>query len=508
MVPETAAEAATGTPSDRYRLRDGVRRRGDLLVALRPLTVSRLNGSGRAIADALSRTSFATPESLAAETGQPVETVAPFLDRLQDRGFLDWRPGRDDSARPPVSVVVTVRNGSAHLEGCLDALAALTYADYEVVLVDDGSTDGTVEQAHSHRLSRTGTLRVIEVGAPEDPLGIGTSRNRGVDAATHDVVAFTDVDCRPSPTWLDDLVPYLAGADIVGGRVRPHGEACLSGYERLHSSLDMGTRPGHVDPESGTPYLPTANLVASREVVETVEFPAQNVGEDVDFCWHAVDADFEVVYVPTGPVGHDYRRPLAAFSSRRADYGRSEALLSRPSPGGPAVPLPLPSGLLPVLVLSATVGSETWRLGALLLAVVVGTAIGTRDALAYLGIRAAVPAGTYLGSRVRAGVSSVYAVASETSRYYSLPLGTVACGCALAGAATIATAIGVGLAFSIAYPTVIDYLVRRPGMSVARYVLLSVIDDLSYQVGAYRGALRYRSVGHLAPWNRFSVTLA
>jgi len=499
---------ATASPFDRYRLRDDVRCQGNLLVSLRPLTVSRLNSTGSAIASALSQESFTTPETLGDETGQDVETVANFLDRLHDRGFLDWRPGRDDSSRPPVSVVVTVRNGSDHLEGCMDALAALTYPDYEVVLVDGGSTDGTVETATTHRLATSGTLRVVEVGSADDPLGIGASRNRGVEAATNDVVAFTDADCRPSPTWLSDLVPYLAGTDVVGGRIRPHDEDSVSGYEGHHSSLDMGDRPEHVDPTGGTPYLPTANLIAHREVLEAVGFSSQNVGEDVDFCWRANDAGYDIVYVPTGSVEHDYRKTLKEFSSRRSDYGGSEALLSRASTDGTRVPIRLVPALLLALALFAVFGTVTWQPEALVFATGLGTVLGARGVLTYLGIRSAVPVGAYLGSRARAGLSGLYALAREVSRYYSLPLCVVAVGCAVAGAVTTATILGVGLTFATAYPIGTDYVVRRPELSVSRYVFLSVLDDVSYQVGAYRGAVRYGAAGHLTPWNRFRVTIA
>ena len=75
-----------------------------------------------------------------------------------------------------------------------------------------------------------------------EELGIGASRNRGVKAASHDVTAFTDADCRPRPEWLADLAPTLAAHDLVGGRIWPAGETPADAYEGMKSSLDMGAR--------------------------------------------------------------------------------------------------------------------------------------------------------------------------------------------------------------------------------------------------------------------------
>ncbi|MFT4923895.1 MAG: cellulose synthase/poly-beta-1,6-N-acetylglucosamine synthase-like glycosyltransferase, partial [Haloarculaceae archaeon] len=289
-----------------FRLRDAVSLEGPVLFSCSPLSVTRLNEAARTVVDALDTQTFLDPPTVAGRVGMDTQPVASLLTQLQDRGFLDWKPGGDPEYTPLVSVVVTTLNSASDLGACLDALDGLAYPNYEVVLVDGGSTDRTVELARDHDLAADGRLQVVEPDPGEAPLSIGAGRNRGVAAAAGEVVAFTDADCRPREEWLADLVPCLAVHDVVGGRIRPAGDAPVDSYEGDHSSLDMGPRSARVDPDSNTPYLPTASLLARRAVVESVPFPDRNIAEDVAFCWGALDDGFDVVYHAGGVVEHAY----------------------------------------------------------------------------------------------------------------------------------------------------------------------------------------------------------
>ena len=463
---------------------------------------------------ALSGRSFRRPAAVAAEVDLDAASVASLLERLHRRGFLEWVPDRDPAHRPPVSVVVTVRDDRERLRACLDALAALDYPDYEVVVVDDGSTDGTPAAAREHALADGGRLRVVEVGSSTAPLGIGASRNRGVAAARHDVIAFTDADCRPRPAWLAELVPCLAAHDVVGGRVRPAGDAPADAYEDVHSSLDMGGHAARVDPDGGTPYLPTANLVGRRSVFETVPFPARNVAEDVDVCRRAIEAGYDVVYAATGVVEHDYRSSLRAFAARRADYGASEALLAAEYGHGGAVPVPLEPvvGLVAALVATLVGGLAA----GLAVGAVAGVLLAGRELVGvarhHRRLGGLVDRSTVVRSRLRSGLSTAYALAREAARYYALPLalggaGAIAAAVAVRGPVAVVLSTGaallVGLGGAVALPAVVDYAVHRPAVSPPRYAAFYLADHLGYQRGVYRGAVAHRTVAHLSPAARF-----
>lgn len=120
-------------------------------------------------------------------------------------------------ARAVVSVVVPVRNRAALLERTLDALGQQTLRDHEVVVIDDGSTDGSPEVAE-RRAAADARVRVVRTGGA----GAVAARRVGVATAIADLLAFTDSDCVPEPEWLEAGVARLrAGADVVQGATRP-----------------------------------------------------------------------------------------------------------------------------------------------------------------------------------------------------------------------------------------------------------------------------------------------
>ena len=100
------------------------------------------------------------------------------------------------------SIVVSNWNGRADLERCLPCLAAQTFADHEVIVADNGSTDGSLELVREHFPG----VRLLELGAN---LGFATANNRGFEAAGGHYIALLNNDTEPAPTWLAELVACL-----------------------------------------------------------------------------------------------------------------------------------------------------------------------------------------------------------------------------------------------------------------------------------------------------------
>ncbi len=118
---------------------------------------------------------------------------------------------------PRVSVVVPVRDRRALLRRCLDALAAQTVDDYEVIVIDDGSRDGSADEAWADAAAGR-PVRLIE----GDGRGAVAARTLGVASARGDVLAFTDSDCEPESGWLAaGLRAIEEGADVVQGATLP-----------------------------------------------------------------------------------------------------------------------------------------------------------------------------------------------------------------------------------------------------------------------------------------------
>ena len=99
-------------------------------------------------------------------------------------------------------------NAARTLPACLTSLAQLNYPDYEVILVDDGSTDTTLAIAAQHP-----DVRYLRHPTNH---GLSVARNTGIEAATGELVAFTDADCRADPDWLYYIVGDLLNSAFVG----------------------------------------------------------------------------------------------------------------------------------------------------------------------------------------------------------------------------------------------------------------------------------------------------
>lgn len=117
---------------------------------------------------------------------------------------------------PRVSVVVPVYNVEAYLDECLRSILSQTVDDFEVVVVDDGSTDDSMEIAERHADQ---DRRIKLVRQPNG--GLGQARNTGVEAAEGEFLSFVDSDDRLPPEALELLLSALdkTGSDFATGNI-------------------------------------------------------------------------------------------------------------------------------------------------------------------------------------------------------------------------------------------------------------------------------------------------
>ena len=229
--------------------------------------------------------------------------------------------GAADGPPPPrVSVVVCTYNGSRTLAGCLQALSRLDYPDYEVVVVDDGSTDATPDVAARFPFARY--QRQVN-------LGLSAARNAGLAAATGRVVAYTDDDCEPDPRWLRYLVAAMEdqGVEAIGGpNVPPAGDGWVA-----HCVAASPGGPAHVMLDDRlAEHVPGCNMAFDREALQAIGgFDAQFrvAGDDVDVCWRLLDAGRRIGFAPGALVWHHRRTSVGAYLRQQRGYGRAEAML-------------------------------------------------------------------------------------------------------------------------------------------------------------------------------------
>jgi GT2 family glycosyltransferase len=221
--------------------------------------------------------------------------------------------------RPKVSVVVCSYNGGPTLGQCLESLGQVEYDDYEVIVVDDGSTDDTPEI-----LKRFPWVRAIR----QANQGLSAARNAGLQAATGEVIAYTDSDCFVDADWLTLLIAQLqhSGAAAVGGpNLSPE-----DGWLAACVAASPG-QPTHVlESDQVAEHIPGCNMAFRREALEAINgFDPQyrKAGDDVDVCWRLQQSGRWITFAPGAFVWHHRRQGPRAYLKQQAGYGDAEALL-------------------------------------------------------------------------------------------------------------------------------------------------------------------------------------
>ncbi len=225
---------------------------------------------------------------------------------------------------PRVSVVVCVYNGERTIRDCCEGLREIDYPNFEVIIVDDGSTDATAAIAaeYDFRLIRTPNR------------GLSAARNTGMMAATGEIVAYTDGDARPDPHWLQYLVAEFARenhAGIGGWNIAPPGDG-----RTAECVANAPGGPVHVLlSDRIAEHIPGCSMAFRREALKAIggfdpQFRA--AGDDVDVCWRLQEQGWTLGFSHGAMVWHHFRDSIATYWKQQKGYGRAEAMLERKWP--------------------------------------------------------------------------------------------------------------------------------------------------------------------------------
>jgi GT2 family glycosyltransferase len=224
---------------------------------------------------------------------------------------------------PRISVAVCSRNGAQTLRECLEGVAGLEYPDFEVIVVDDGSTDETANIAEDF------DVRLI----PQENEGLSNARNRALAAATGEIVAYLDDDAVPDTDWLTYLAEAFAAADHggMGGPNIPPPDGLIS-----ECVANAPGGPMHVLLDDRVAeHVPGCNMAFRTEALKAIGgFDPQFrvAGDDVDVCWRLQGHGFTVGFSPAAMVWHRRRGSIGAYVRQQRGYGSAEALLERKWP--------------------------------------------------------------------------------------------------------------------------------------------------------------------------------
>jgi len=221
---------------------------------------------------------------------------------------------------PRASVIVCAYNAQDALEDCLVSIEKLTYPDYEIILVNDGSTDRTSAIGHSHP-----RVRVIDI--PNG--GLSAARNVGLGEATGEIVAYTDADVRVDCDWLTFLVQPFLTSDVVGSGgpnvVPPDDPPMAQCIARAPGG------PTHVLLDDRTAeHVPGCNMAFRREALLAIGGfnPIYlRAGDDVDVCWRLQARGWKIGFAAAALVWHHHRSTVNAYWRQQVGYGEGETWL-------------------------------------------------------------------------------------------------------------------------------------------------------------------------------------
>ncbi len=240
------------------------------------------------------------------------------------RRFTTSVPFPPDRRWPKVSVVIATYNEARTLESCLQSLLKLRYPDYEVIVVNDGSTD------RSEAIIQQYPFRAITT----PNRGVSAARNEGMCMATGEIIAYTDGDASVDPDWLSYLVTTIMESNVAGvggpNLVPPEDSwvaKCVYRSPGGPTQVMLDDRLAE--------HIPGCNMAFWRWALGEIggfDRIFRKAADDVDLCWRILERGYRIGFSPSAVVWHHRRASVKAYWRQQVGYGQSETILERKHP--------------------------------------------------------------------------------------------------------------------------------------------------------------------------------
>lgn len=227
--------------------------------------------------------------------------------------------------QPLISIIIPVKNEERTIEKCVRSLQALTYPNYEIIVVNDGSTDRTGEL-----LRNFPAVTVITT----EGVGPAAARNLAIDRAAGDYLAFTDGDCIIHPKWLNELLDHFTGDTVMGvggNQLCPEDETPFA--KDVHDFMKLISFSSDYLKTSTTvmevKHNPTCNMMYRRKAFTMQEGFKKDLWpcEDLEFDYRLIKAGYTLIFNPGAIVYHYRPRTLRGFWRMHFRYGRAHVKL-------------------------------------------------------------------------------------------------------------------------------------------------------------------------------------
>ena len=213
-----------------------------------------------------------------------------------------------------ISLYVPCFNVEQFIDDCLEGVLTQTYSIDEILIIDDGSRDDTVE------IARRYPVKIIEHSSNK---GLAAARNTAICHASNELVASLDADCVPSSTWLENLLPLLEDSKTgaVGGKLVETALHCTADYwRRSHLRQDWGG-----DRVYNPSFVFGNNNIVRKSVVLSAggyDESMRTNGEDADISNRMRTLGYKLIYEPKAIVNHKRQDTLLSILDTYWRYWR------------------------------------------------------------------------------------------------------------------------------------------------------------------------------------------
>ena len=212
-----------------------------------------------------------------------------------------------------LSVIVPAYNAAGTLPACLHALLHQTIArdEYEIIVVDDGSTDGTGETVPQSEV----------VLIRQTHRGPAAARNGGIRVARGELLLFTDADCVPTPNWIEAMAGPFKDSQVAGckGVYRTHQRNLLARFVQVEYEEKYRAMEG----TSSIDFVDTYSAAYRKEVLVDEGCFSEEIlaAEDAELSFRLTERGYRLIFNPQGVVYHHHARPIWRYLRRKFSYG-------------------------------------------------------------------------------------------------------------------------------------------------------------------------------------------
>ncbi len=236
---------------------------------------------------------------------------------------------------PLVTIIIPVKNNEATISKCLTSIFELNYENYEIILINDGSSDATGNILHEFKiksvdLDKIKNFKIIETSN----VGPSKARNIAIKESKGEFVAFTDGDCIVHKEWINELIKGFVShiiAGVGGDQQSPQDDTEFG--KLVHRFMkSTGFVIDYVKSSSKiieVEHNPTCNVMYRKEIFSRVGYFLEGLwpGEDVELDYRIKKAGYKLLFNPGAIVYHYRPDNIKKFVNMMERYGKVQSIL-------------------------------------------------------------------------------------------------------------------------------------------------------------------------------------